>query len=311
MSNPNERELANLSEAERAALADPEGDDTPAADDDGVTDEPSGAPLEGEKASQPKVDPPADPPAAAKPAEPVAAAKPADPPPPAEVVPPLRIAEVAPRAPKPADLDDQLKAVDVEQAALDKKLDDGEIESKEYAKESRKLGDKRQELRDIDSEHSLIARTNESARVQHWKTAQASFFDLRKDFGNPIMQGALDAALRDLYANPKYAGADYNWLLNKAAANVDAAMGKTATPAAPEAPTKPVTAVAQRARENAARAAADRAAVPTTLGAVPAAEANDPGAGGEFSHLDNLSGMELEKEIAKLPQEAAERYLHA
>jgi hypothetical protein len=69
-----------------------------------------------------------------------------------------------------------------------------------------------------------------------------------------------------------------------------------------------VTVAAQRAQTRIDQAANDRKIVPKTLGGLPAAAADSPG-GGEFSHLDNLTGMELESAIARLPAEQAERYL--
>jgi len=57
--------------------------------------------------------------------------------------------------------------------------------------------------------------------------------------------GALDAALRQLYADPKYAGADYGYLLNKAAESVNAAIGVTTPPASAAAPATPKTAPKQ------------------------------------------------------------------
>lgn len=311
MSKPNERELASLSDAERAALAEPEGEDEGGDDESGVTDIPV-AGVPGEKPPAQAADPA---PAAAAAAAPAAAAAAPAPAAPEEIVPPLRLPEISVRATVPADLEAQFAKLDTDQAALDRKLDEGDLESKDYARESRKLADQRQELRDIRTEVDTVTRTNVATRTAHWNAAQATFFDRRAEFKTPIMMGALDAALRDLYANQKYAGADYNWLLAKAAAEVDKAMGKSEAAPAPPAATpgaKQATPAVDKAKAALARADADRKVLPTTLGGLPAADAEQPGSsGGEFSHLDNLSGMELEEAIAKMPREAADRYLSA
>ena len=75
------------------------------------------------------------------------------------------------------------------------------------------------------SEQTLVAKVNQATRADHWRNAQEAFFDANSGFRNPIAHGALDAALRMLYADPKYAGADYSYLLNKAADLVNQAFG--------------------------------------------------------------------------------------
>jgi hypothetical protein len=326
MSNDDKYPNINLSDAEREALdeAEAEGEDGELKGDDGadVTDTKAGAAAEKPDEAKPAED-------ASKPAEQqavAAAASVADAGKPAaipavkadyEVIPPLRLPEVAlsREIPKAADLDANMKAVEKELAELDKKLDDGEIETKDYHRELRKLSDRRQDIRDMQSEIGLVSRTNESARVAAWRSAQDQFYDKNPDFKSSILQGALDASLRNLYAQPKYAGADYLWLLNRAAADVNAAIGRNA-PAAPPAgeppaggkPAPKATDAAARQAANAQRAAADRKSVPTTLGGLPQAGVDAPG-GDEFSHLDGLAGMELENALSRMTPEQQSKYL--
>lgn len=316
MSNIDLKDVAiELSDTEREALG--------AGDDDADTtvavggDEPeavspaASTPADGQPSSSGP-----DVPAPASDDEAAAAVAAAETPPAEEVIPKLHLPQIEPGRPVPADLDDQLKKVEDDIGALDKRyFEDGEIEAREYQKQMRLIADRRADLLATKQEVALVQRTNEAARSAHWQSAQAKFFDDRAEFANPVMHGALDAALRSLYADAKYAGADYGFLLNKAASivheQISAATGGAATPAPTgNPPAVRQTPAAAAATARAAKAKAAIAAVPKTLGGLPTAEAN-PASGDEFSHLDNLSGMELEHALAKMTPDQESRFLES
>lgn len=320
MPNAELKDIAiELSDTEREALADSDEDtDTPVVEGG---DEPEAA---SPAASTPADDEPSSSgPAVPAPAseDEAAAAAAADTPPAEEVIPKLHLPQIEPGRLVPADLDEQLGKLDADVSALDKRyFEDGELEAREYQKQMRLLADRRTDLLSIKQEAALVQRTNEASRTAHWQTAQAKFFDDHAEFTHPVMHGALDSALRALYADAKYAGADYGYLLNKAANMVHEAIavatGGTATPApagkpaaAAAAPIKQTPAAAT-ATARAAKAKATIAAVPKTLGGLPTAEAN-PASGDEFSHLDNLSGMDLELALAKMTPEQESRFLES
>jgi hypothetical protein len=327
MSGPSERELSNLSDAEREALAgaeDEAGDPPDQGGDDGdeaqgqeakAGTEGGGKAADGAVAAAAPVDTKADA-AAAGDAGGVPAGVGSGDPPAAkaedEVVPPLRVATL--RAPEiPADIDDQIKGVDKEITDLEQKLEEGDIQTKEFSKELRKLTDKRQDLRDLRRDAERVHSTNLSSRDAAWDSAQDAFYDANPEFkGSPILEGALDAALRGLYRNEKYRSADFLWLLNRAAEQVKETMGTGKAAAAPAngdgKPALKQTPAAARLTAQQQRAAADRQRVPVTTGGLPQAGADSP-AGDEFSHLDNLAGMELEAAVARLTPLQRDKYL--
>ena len=114
----------------------------------------------------------------------------------------------------------------------------------------------------------------------------------------------MDAALKTVSAMPENATKSYAWMLREAdriaramvnaprkSAEAPAAQAPAPTPAKP----KPT---ADRTKTT---------PVPVTLASLPAA--GQESVESEFAYIDNLSGVEREKAIAKLKPEEYERYL--
>jgi hypothetical protein len=313
MTKPTEEDLAGLSEQEKAALLEDYDESTPGEEGEDEPDEAAQAaaaeaaaksaekPAEGaEKGEQakPGEEKPAEeeePPAAEGPKEiaPVGSRKVAD--------------TVVPNGDDKAaqtltDLDKQLDALDV-------KLADGEIDAAEYTAQTRRINDQRIDIKALQAAEKARIQTIRETSARAWQDEQDHFFrrpenaifDQEK---NPVLFDALDAQIRRITAKPENAGMLLRDVLATARADVLKAFGQ-AEPAAKEKPENDKGKVSDQQKP--AKNPTKQPDLPQTLGGVPAAA--DNGTGGEFDHLDNLAGMDLDRAIAKLSPEQQERYL--
>lgn len=182
--------------------------------------------------------------------------------------------------------------------SLDKRFEDGEIDLKAYNTERENL--LRRQLK-----AEIAAEQNEQNERQMWEYEISNFLDEHKEYGgSKLLHAALDAAVKELGADEANADKSFRWFLREAHKNVQKAFGRTDAPDdgkpsgdKPDADTK------GKGRKP------DLSLVPPTLGNIPAA--GDNGDDGEFSDLDKLSGIDLERALARLSDEQRNRYLAA
>ncbi len=182
-------------------------------------------------------------------------------------------------------------------ATLDEQFDKGEIEAADYRVQVREL-----ERAAIKAE--MAEDTNTQTAEQRWDYSQQQFYNQGDNAifrDNPVMRGALGAALEGLYGVEENTGKGDLWFLTEAAKQVRDQMGMSGAEGGD--------AGEQEAPEptpgNTGRGKHDE--IPQTLGDAPTSEAND--SGGEFAHLDSLSGIEHEKAFAQLSPAQQDRYL--
>lgn len=213
-------------------------------------------------------------------------------------------------------IDGKISEVDAELDALESKLDEGDLQLSDFMRESRRLNNERQELIADRREQEILQNTNAALYETDWNTSVANFMGQNEGFQNPIMMGALEAALKELYAEPDNVGSSHHWYLETARR----AVMEQITPRQATAENPPDnenspqqqrrTQIASQQGKRAQQAAKDRQQVPASLANVPASEDN-PGDGDEFSHLDRLEGVELEQALAKMSDAQVDRYLRA
>lgn len=211
----------------------------------------------------------------------------------------------------PDDIDSQIEAANADIAALDKKLEEGEIDYTDHIKSNRELLDKRTELVTLKREADFVAEQNEATATQQWNWEQARFVEDNTEFQSPVLHGALSGVLQTLYADEANADKSYRWFLNEAGRQVREAFGRTEAPKPADPAPDTVTAEeAKAAKEAAAAAKKSGAKQPQTLAAVPAASETTSGAD-PFAAVDNLTGMELEEALAKMGKADSDKYLRA
>jgi hypothetical protein len=210
----------------------------------------------------------------------------------------------------PEDFQEQLTQTEESIEAIDKQLEDGEIEYAEHMKINRELTAQLGELNAIKREAEFVAGNNELIADQQWGWEVDRFKDENPTFQNPVAYGALRGALEELYAVEENAGNSYRWFLQEAATSVADAFGTTVTKdTTPSAPATP----AKGATEDEIKAdlkSKDQPAPPQTLAEVPASN-KEPEQKDEFSVLDDMDGMELEEQLSKMPKSKVDQYLNS
>lgn len=189
---------------------------------------------------------------------------------------------------------------------LDKQLEEGDIDIIQYTKERDPLIQQRTEAR-------LAAKFNEQSRDQLWKYEQNLFFNSNPEYrDDPVLNGALQRIFRSLDTQEN-AGKTGLELLTEAHKQVEASLaarygGGVKTPGAEQGKQQNQAKDQRPQLPKQDKPARDRVNLPRTLSDVPIAEANDTGQG-EFAHLDNLSGIEFERALARLTPDQQDRYL--
>lgn len=289
--------LNNLTDEERAAIADPEysegevaamknimGQDPDDDNDDEVLDA-DGNPVEETKAIQaaPKAVEPAAEPVAAK-DEPAAESRQPEP--------------NSFKADLPADFNDKVAALSTKATELAEQFKSGELDFDEYNTELGKVNAQREDLTILRAEASISAKMETQSLERAWTNTINSMYERAAkengiDYRTDLAKGKdLDQFVRMLGADPDNAEKPMDWFTSEAHKRVMALHGIAAATAVPK-PTsrKPPLGDA-----------------PQTLAQVPGGDDPSDVSGDMFSNLDNLEGHDLESAIAKMSPDERRRY---
>jgi len=216
----------------------------------------------------------------------------------------------------PSDLEAQLEAARTARRELMKKFSDGELSDDEYQTQldaaEQKLDALKDTKRAAEFNHQ-VAQANEKAVMESWKASVNGFFKSVKDTdgidyaNNRVLNSALDTVVKDLATMKDDAGnlvhgdKPQRWFLKEAHRLVK---DNFAIVTVPKGSAKPADKPA--ASKGAAGKAPDLSKVPPSISRAPAASASDDG--GEFAHLDGLSGMAIERAVARMTPEQQARW---
>jgi hypothetical protein len=201
---------------------------------------------------------------------------------------------------------------------LRQKHRDGDISADEYDEQLDELNDKIALLDRRKSDHdNAIAQNQAVQNAQYqWTIEQVKKEFVSKDAidydKNPTLMAMWDQHVRALAKDEANANRQAEWFLREGHRMVKEEVAKVAASLgfskadAPKPPAPPAD------KEKVAAAVKDRVKETKLkgVGEMPAASA-DSIADDEFSDIDNLSGLELERALAKMPEERANRYLNA
>lgn len=218
----------------------------------------------------------------------------------------------------PKDAADQIKALKTEKRELFKQYNAGTITDEVYQEKLDEADGKLETLTEAVSAARLnaqIAEANQQQMATTWQRKVGSFMDeVKKTEGldyrsNTALGAALDAVVKDLGNQKDKDGELVNgdkpmgWFLREAHRQVKASFGLVTVPktAKPDDAGKPAAAGEQRKAK-----APDLTKVPPNIRTAPSAAAAEDG--GEFSHLATLSGMALEKAVARMTPEQQNRW---
>lgn len=203
----------------------------------------------------------------------------------------------------PADYDDQVKANKDALTDLRKKFDDGEVDAAEYHSKLDELQDQRYDLRELKTRATVAAEMSEQSAKDAWVTTINSFVadagskaemgivDYATDLGK---QADLDTFVKALANTKGNENKPQRWFLEEAHKRVVALHSIPTTKKAADPKRKP-----------------DASDVVQSLADVPGGAGDADPLGDEFSELDKLTGMDYERELARMPQEKRDRYLMA
>jgi hypothetical protein len=181
-----------------------------------------------------------------------------------------------------------MEGADEKLAELESKLENGDLTLAEYNRE-------RDAIQAAKLQADFAATQNEAIAKQRWAWEVDAYLDQNRALrDNPLLNAALDKAVRTLADDKANEHRPMRWFLETAGAQVNELLG-----ASKPAPTggKPAPAPAPAPR------------VPNTLAQAPAAAANT--SDGEFATLDGLNGEELEAAVAKLTPAQREKWMRA
>lgn len=213
-----------------------------------------------------------------------------------------RPAEFSPefRAAVPEGLDDRLTALDAEKAGLVTKFQDGEIDMAGFMSETSRLDNERMQLVVARENAKFADNQNKSQREQRWEWEQERFFGSEKNataYKDPVMVAALDSQVKILANDAANNRRPASWFLEEADRLVRARFN-VAGEQKPNTPKTP------------GNRQPDLSVVPKTLSNLPAADLSETDSG-EFAYLEKLDGIALEAALRKLSPEQEQRYLGA
>jgi hypothetical protein len=192
-----------------------------------------------------------------------------------------------------ADFDKRIADIAASKANLREQLNNGDIDLDQYEAKKDEISAEETALRIKQATAENAAKQNAYIDAKRWEWEQEQFFSDKKNaiYKDKIVLAALNAAVIDLANDPKNANQKGGFFLNEADRIVRERFGVATTGTQQKPNRKP-----------------DLSKIPKTLSNLPAADTEQEGSG-EFAHLEKLSGMELERAVAKLNPEQVQRYL--
>lgn len=201
------------------------------------------------------------------------------------------------------DIDRQLAALKEGKEALAAKFDEGEITFSDMQKQLNVLTDNEYELREAKMKANLAQEVSQNQEAGTWEQACDTFLNAHKEIAGDLKMASFDFAVRMVTGDPANANLSYGEALQKAYDNWATELG-----------IKP-------ANDNGQQKAPDKKepekkpkqGVVPTLGAAPAADANDTD-DGEFGWLDRLAEsdpLRYEAELMKMSDAKREAYLQS
>lgn len=192
-----------------------------------------------------------------------------------------------------------------ESLALAQQFKDGEIDFDVYTAKVSELNTKRDELNRAATKAEIASEMNAQSAEQEWSHTVTQFaaqvkreIDYTKDVEK---QQDMDLFVKSLASNPANAEKSMRWFLEEAHRRVKALHGIKSTAQASDGADKDPVKQAAKDRKSPVDSA------PKNLSQVPGSEG--PGdLAGEFAHMDNMDGMELEMALAKMSPDQRDRY---
>lgn len=208
--------------------------------------------------------------------------------------------EEAPETDPVTELQTKVEGIDDQINSLGQQFEDGELDFRQYHQKLNELNNEKLSVRDEITSHRTREEVRQQENARQFENAKTRFFSTEGNdifAKNEIAATALATAFRRVNADPANANMDY-FARMQAAKDAVVESGFFGAPKDTETPKNK----ADKTRDGKKRD------IPQTLGDMPAAESNE---GGQFKHLDDLEGLELEDALARMSPEDEKRYLNS
>lgn len=207
---------------------------------------------------------------------------------------------------EPENYEARMQELTKQRAQVVAQYKEGALELDEMLSQVEALDQQRTDLRLAKEKADLLKEQNEQNAEQLWQWEIQRFMrTVRRtegiDYTDPILNAALDVAVKDLANKPEHADKDGEWFLTAAHSLVKQKFGLGAKEDKDKPKEDPVKKAVEERKP-------DLKAVPKNVGDLPRA-GDEPTGEDEFAYLDKLEGIELEQALAKLPKDQVERYL--
>lgn len=215
-------------------------------------------------------------------------------------------------APPVENYDQRMTDLQGERAKALKDFMAGELTDEEYAAIDSRTLNEREQLAAQQNRHVLAEEMRQQQAEREWNAGVNSVLKVAKAEGvdyaaDPKLAKSWDGWVRQLGADPENNDKPADWFpkeahrLVKLQYNLSNVEARQETP--PAAAAKPAAAQPQNKR------APDLSSIPPSLSNVPAAAVESEGDTGEFAYLEGLQGLALERALAKMSPDQADRYL--
>lgn len=188
------------------------------------------------------------------------------------------------------DYEKQVESFAEQKKVLRQQYQDGDLDLDEYENQKEEIAKQELDLHDAKLKADLATDQNRQVADQRWQWEQERFLAQKENtiYQDSGLYNMMSTYIQELSNDQANEGKPYNWFLEEADRRVRNHL------VAPKQPKK--------SRK------ASRGNIPPNLGDLPAAEQAETSSD-EFSKLDGLDGMALEKALAKMSQSEQDRYL--
>lgn len=197
----------------------------------------------------------------------------------------------------PENYDARVSEINAKITGLREQMESGELTLSQYEEQKDALVEERSDLKSQKQMADFAEQQNAEQSNLLWEHEQKKFFRSEANqayMKDSLLFATLNTAVKAIANNPKNAAMGPDEVLAEADKQVRARMvvGDKPTP-------KPKVQERQ----------IDRTKLPPTLHGLPSAEIPETGESTEFAYLDKLTGMDLERALAKMTPEQEARYL--
>jgi len=200
-------------------------------------------------------------------------------------------------ADEPTNYAEEVAALEQQKKDLRKQFSEGDLDLEAYEERRDAIEAQSAALRESKLKATLAQEQRQQLDAQRWLWEQERFFAQKSNrvyVDDPVLRAALNDTVKSLASDPANHNQSGMWHLEEADRRVRESIQRLYQPADAGKPKKAV---------------ASRNPPPPNIGDVPPADVSDVSDASAFAHIDRLTGIEREMALAKLSEDDVNRYL--